>query len=253
MSEIGRPLFFSLEDHIKAVEGLIKSDELMLAMEMCDRVLPSYYRANMPKELRDIKLKLYRRIYDNVEYANDWEEAACTREFGEAQADNGYQFPRLNILEALIKELPTPPWIFEVGMSHGNLPLSLIKHGFKFGYHGVALNSKITEKVKSWISNWQEFPNQTQNKILYCSEVLEHASRMEDVVHSAYKIGVDFDTILLSVPLNTLGGGLEDWNRRLGHVRCLNELEFVDFASKHWPGYQWQLTVAPSMVLVGRK
>jgi hypothetical protein len=76
---------------------------------------------------------------------------------------------------------------------------------------------------------------------------------MEDVLHECKKPGVDFGVIVLSVPYCTLGGGLENWDRRLGHVRTLNADMFARLAQSFFPGYRWELTLAPSMVIVGRK
>lgn len=256
---MGRPLFFSLDAHIQAVESLIKSDEIDMALKLCDMV-PAWYRENYPPELTEIKRTVARQLYDQIEYANDDEEANCTREFGEAQADNGYQFPRLNILEGIINEYCAgeyyAPWIFEVGCSHGNLPLALLKHGIDYWeYKGVGLNWRIVQKVREWVARrWCGKPIKNQPTILYCTEVLEHASRLEDIVITANKECVDWDVILLSVPLGTLGGGLPNWrDRRLGHVRTFTANELFQFANTSWPGYAWEMTLAPSTVIVGRK
>lgn len=258
MNDIGKPLFWSLEEHIKAVIGMIRADEIQIALRMCDEV-PAWYRENRPKELEDIKKTLYQRLYDAIEYSNDPDEANCTREFGESQWTNGYMHPRAEIITQIIQDDKSlkgiDPWIFDLGCSHGNLLLGLLKITRAFSYKGVGLNFKIIEKVKTWASHhWQDHPIQGQKTILYCTEVIEHCMNPMDIVQSAYKPGIDWDVILLSVPLGCLGGGLPDWDtRRLGHVRGWTKKEFSDFASTHWPGYDWTLYVAPSMVLVGRK
>lgn len=249
-----RPLYFDLQAHIACIESLLRSDEIEMALKLCDMV-PAWYRDNYPVELKEIKQTVARQIYDQIEYSNDDEEAECTREFGEAQADNGYQYPRLNLLEKILSELHSA-WIFEIGCSHGNLPLALMKHGSNnWTYKGVGLNWRIVQKVMGWVDQrWSNYPGTEQTKILYCSETLEHASRTEDIVITANKECIDWDVILLSVPLGTLGGGLPNWrDRRLGHVRCFTPREFIAFADKSWPGYRWELTISPSMVLVGRK
>ncbi len=118
------------------------------------------------------------------------------------------------------------------------------------------MNTRIQAKVKGWVDNaWREQKEHKDNPtILYNTEVLEHCMNPMDIVQSAYKVGVEWDYILLSVPLGCLGGGLENWDtRRLGHVRGWTKQEFVEFAQRHWPGYKWQLTVAPSMVLLGER
>lgn len=261
---LGRPLYFSLDAHIACVESLIRSDEIELALRVADMV-PSWYRMpeNYPPELRKIKQAVARQLYDQIEYANDDEEAACSREFGEAQWGTSYMYPRDQIVEKIVREINAGenkiPWIFDLGCSHGNLPLGLIKSRVGFDYKGVGLNYRIVESVREWVENsswgsWHNKPIQKQTTILYCTEVLEHASRLEDVVTTALKECVDWDVILLSVPMHTLGGGLPNYaDRRLGHVRTFNPQELFEFASKSWPGYTWELTLAASMVIVGRR
>ncbi len=255
MNEIGKPIYWDLETHIKSIIQMIRADEIQIALEMIENV-PGYYRDNMPQELIDIKKKLYQNLYDQIEYATDDEEADCTREFGEAQWDNGYMFPRSEIITNLIKSLfPRSPWIFDLGCSHGNLPLGLIKSNQSFTYYGVGMNHRIQQKVKEWVGvHWHEKPVGDQPTILYCTEVLEHMMNPHDLVQSAYKVGVNFDHILLSVPKYTLGGGLENWDsRRLGHVRTWTPKEFLSFADKSFPGYQWQYFDAFSMVILGKR
>lgn len=257
-SEIGKPIYWDLNKHIEAVVQMIRADEIQIALEMIEQV-PAWYRENRPQELEQIRKTLYKNLYDQIEYASDDEEAECTREFGEAQWTNGYMFPRAEIIADIVRKHNKAgdicPWIFDLGCSHGNLPLGLLKEKLGFYYKGVGLNGRIVEKVKEWVGGyWLDQPAEFVPNILYCTEVIEHCMNPMDIVQSAYKVGVNWDYILLSVPLGCLGGGLPDWDtRRLGHVRGWTKQEFVEFAAKHWPGYQWELTVAPSMVLVGKR
>lgn len=258
MSDVGKPLYWSLDEHIKAIIGMIRADELQIALRMCDDV-PGWYRDNYPPELAEIKRKIYEQTYDQIEYATDDEEANCTREFGEAQWDNGYMFPRAQVISGLLDEFKNAkpnyytPWIFDLGCSHGNLPLGLMKAGYRFTYRGAGMNYRIQAKVKEWIGDrWADEPLVSQKKILYCTEVLEHCFNPHDIVHSAYKVGVEWDAIILSVPKYTLYGGLPDWDtRRLGHVRTWTPGEFVRFADESFKGYGWQLFDSDSMVLKG--
>ncbi len=255
MNDIGKPIYWDLETHIKAIIGMIRADEIQIALTMLDSV-PGYYRDNYPLELTEIKKTLYQNLYDQIEYATDDEEADCTREFGEAQWSSGYMYPRAEIITNLIKSLfPRSPWIFDLGCSHGNLPLGLIKSNQSFTYYGVGMNHRIQQKVKGWVGeHWCEAPINDQPTILYCTEVLEHMMNPHDLVQSAYKVGVNFDHILLSVPKYTLGGGLENWDsRRLGHVRTYTPKEFLEFADKSFPGYKWNFYDAFSMVVHGSR
>lgn len=256
---IGRPFYWHLEDHIASIEQMIRADELQIAIRMCDDI-PAWYRMeeNYPKELDALKKNLWRQTYDLNEYCHDDEEAECTREFGEAQWDNGYMYPRAEIISSIVDQLNNmgkTPWIFDLGCSHGNLPLGLIKTNRKFTYLGQATNRRILAKVKAWTSvRWKERPPPESPTILYCTEVIEHCFDTQSVVHSSHKIGVDFDFIVLSVPNCCLGGGLPDWRtRRIGHVRGWTPDEFLSLARSNWRGYKWVENKTPSMVLVGQK
>lgn len=257
MNDLGKPKYFDLSKHIEAIDQMIKADELQIALRMMDDV-PGWYRDNYPPELAQMKAYLYRQTYDQAEYGTDDEEAECTREFGEAQWDNGYMYPRAQVVSELVgaynKENKIP-WIYDLGCSHGNLPLGLIKSAHTFTYLGRGMNWRIEEKVRAWVgSTWANQPTPIQPTILYCTEVLEHMFNPHDLVHSAYKVGVDFDVVILSTPLYTLGGGLPEWrNRRVGHVRTWTPKEFQDFSVKAFPKYNWTYHHSHSMVLVGKR
>ncbi len=255
IKNIGRPLYWNLDPHVYAIEQLIKADELQMALQMLD-MIPGWWRDNYPPQLAEIKKILYRQTYDSIEYATDDEEADCPREMGEAQWDSPYMYPRAEIISNLVKSLfPRAPWIFDLGCSHGNLPLGLIKSGHSFSYCGVGMNHRIIQKLKGWVGeHWQDKPFGDQPTILYNTEVLEHCMNPMDIVHTAHKVGVVWDYILLSVPMYCLGGGLPNWStRRLGHVRNWTPGEFIEFANKHWPNYLWTIYKSASMVLVGVK
>ncbi len=252
---IGRPIYWNLDTHIQAIVQMIRADELQMALQMLEMV-PGWWRDNYPEELTQIKKTLYRQTYDQIEYATDDEEADCTRKMGESQWDSPYMFPRAEIISNLVKSLfPRTPWIFDLGCSHGNLPLGLIKSGHNFTYYGVGMNHRIIKKLEDWVGlHWRDRPGEGQPTILYNTEVLEHCMNPHDIVHSSYKVGVTWDYILLSVPMYCLGGGLPDWDtRRLGHVRNWTPAELSEFANKSWPGYSWTLYKSASMVLVGKK
>lgn len=253
LNDIGKPLFWHLADHVRAVEQMIRADELQIALRMCDDI-PGWYRDNYPKELADIKRKLYERTYSTTEYGTDDEEAEMTREIGEAQWVSEYCYPRAQVLENIIKGSEAVPWVFDLGASHGNCPVGLLSRGLLFQYKGIGINWRIIQKVKEWAKNvWAEKPTVGQPTILFCTEVLEHCQNPQDIVHEAYKVGVEWDWIVISTPKYTLGGGLEDWNRRLGHVRTWTPSELFEFCNKNWRGYKWEILPEFSMVIVGRR
>ncbi len=257
VKNIGKPLYWNLGDHVTAIEQLIKADELQMALQMLDMV-PAWYRTNKPKELADIKNKLYRQCYDIFLYGNDDDEASQTIEICEEQWRGAYCFPRAEIITTEIKRLNADgraPWIFDLSCSHGNLPVGLMKMGVDFNYLGKSMNHRAAKKIETWLGEiWSSVPKEGQEKILVCTEALEHAWRPEDIVLAAHKLGIQFDQIFLSTPLGCLGGGLPNWETRpLGHVRGWNEKEFFEFAENGFPGFTWSLYPAYSMVLHGKK
>lgn len=256
-SDIGRPAFWILEDHIKAIEGMIRADEIIIALEMCDKI-PGYFRENYPPELTALKSQLFKRLYNQFVYSSDDEEAGISREKAEGEITSGYMYPRGEILRAHLDELaklPVVPWIVDLGCSHGHLPMGLQKLGYSFNYLGLGMNYRAVQKIKEWLETgvWQDEPHASQRKILVCFETIEHMYDEGDLERGVKKLGVEFDDIFLSVPYGTLGGGIFDWNRPIGHVRTYTQQDFINLANKVFPGYQWALTVSHSLVLQGSR
>lgn len=252
----GRARFFDLKSHIKTVESLIRSDEIIMALKLCD-MIPAWYRDHYPVELLNLKKLIYKRTSDVITYATDDDEASKERSFGENQWGTSYTHPRDQIITNELKALNEKriiPWIYDLACSHGGLPLGLLKEQVQFKYFGRAMNWRIQEKVKEWCKDvWQERPDPGQTTLLWCSETIEHCSLLSDIVHSVYKEDVVFDQIIFTTPLGTLDGGLFEIDRPLGHVRTFTTKDLIDFASGNFSGYNWTLYKAPSMVIHGKK
>lgn len=258
-SLIGKPFYFDIDTWIQAIEMMICADEIQMALKMCDEFLPGYYRDHTPKELLDIRARLYKQLYDQFDYSSDHDEANFTREEVTAQCLSPYTFPRADILFEDIKKLNSEgmtPWIFEISPSHGWLPVGFADRGLEFDFFGKNMNGPALKKIQDWLPHgyWQEKPSDVQTKILVCFEALEHMMNPHDLTQSAHKVGVEFDRIYLSTPKYTLWGGLPNWkDRRIGHVRTWTPGEFQKFALDSFPGYSWSLYDSPSMVLRGEK
>lgn len=252
---IGRPLYWRLEDHIKAIEGMIRADELQIALKMCDELLPAWYRENPPKELEDIKKKLYQNLYSQFTYASDDEEAGISREKAESEISSGYMYPRADILMAFLRTLEEPPFIVDFGCSHGHLPMSLQKLGFKFNYLGLGMNWRAVQKIKEWLEPgvWAGTPKPNQKTIFVCFETIEHMADENDLARGAMKLGIEFDHIFMSVPYGCLFGGLYEWERPLGHLRGYTKQDFINLATKTFTGYEWKLSISHSLILEGVK
>lgn len=257
-NNLGRPLYWDLQKHIEAVEQMLRADELILGLEMCDKI-PAWYRENYPKELYELKRKLFKNLYDIYTYAADPEEAGWTKEAAELQFGSAYTYPRAEILREIVARYNQQgeiPWICEFSTSHGLLPLGLQREGHKFNFFGKNLNHQALVKLKGWLNEgvWSDSPKDGQAKVFVFCEALEHAMREKDLYDSYMKLGIEFDEILLSVPNGTLGGGLPNWDSRpLGHVRTYNAKEFLRLADEFFPGYSWKLYKSVSLVLHGFK
>lgn len=221
---------------------------------------PAWHRDDpeTQNKLQAIKQTLYERCYDTFEYASDFDEANYSREAAESQFFSSYAYPRGEILLSLINDYNKQgktPWVFELSTSHGLLPLGLAKANAKFTFVAKNLNQAALLKVKDWLSDyWAEQPAPQQPTIFVNTECLEHMYREEDLEQSYYKLGVDFDVIVLSTPYGTLGGGLPDWKeRRLGHVRTYTKKDFIQLADRFFPNRTWELAFSHSQVLTGRK
>lgn len=258
LSNLGRPPYFSLSHYAEAIRQMIVADEIESARWMLDNP-PSWYRANYPKELQEIRNTLNRQCYDIFDYSDDPDERGYTLDGVRAQLDSGYCFPRFNIVDDFVVELNQKmfsPWICELSPSHGPLPIGLMDKQRMFNFYGKNMNHLATSRFKEWLKPniWQEKPLPGQPRVLVIFEVFEHASRPEDVVQAAFKISPEWDYIFLSVPNMCLGGGLPNWsNRRLGHIRTYTPKEFAMFADKSFPGFSWEIGALISIVMSGKK
>lgn len=259
-NNMGRPLFWNLDNHIIAIEQMICADEIQEALRMCDNV-PGWYRDNYPQELTDIKNRIYQQCYDQFDYASDFDEANFKEQQVIDQSFSPYTYPRADILAADLKEwlglasqAALVPWLFEISPSHGWLPVGFAHHKLPFQFCGKNLNQAAMLKIKEWLppGKWSDEPMNGQPKWLINFESLEHMWNPHDLEQASKKVGYQWDRIYLSTPKYTLGSGLSDWKtRRLGHVRTWTPGEFSAFAHKAWPGYEWTLWPAHSMVLRG--
>lgn len=256
---MGRPIHWDENLHARAIIQMIQADEIQEALRMLENP-PAWYRENYPAEFTAIKNKLYQRLYSQIEYASDQEEVdmAQRHDVAVSQWNGEYCFPRAQIITDAVKKANDngmAPFIVDLGCSHGNLPLGLKAAGLRFNYLGLAMNQKVIESLRTAVGNdiWSDWPSEGQEAWLVCTEVLEHCMDPHSLVIDAYKPGLHYAQMFWSVPYGCLGGGLENWDRRLGHVRGWTRKEFSEFVDKHFPGYQQTLYMAHSMVLHGVK
>jgi hypothetical protein len=97
-------------------------------------------------------------------------------------------------------------------------------------------------------------PKEGAFKIFCAFEIIEHLANEWEIYQNYLKFGREADVIMISTPLFTYGGGMDDWrNRPLGHLRTYTPTELVSVCSKMFQGYQWTMTIDDTIVCVGRK
>lgn len=259
---IGKPLFWNLRNHIIAIEQMICSDEIEIALEMFDKI-PAWYREpeNYPTELKRLKKILYENLYDQYQYGSDPDEAGWKREDAEAQWGTIYTYPRAEVLREIVagyNQKSQTPWLCEFSPSHGLLPLGLAKEGHKFHFFGKNLNQPALSKLINWLGPdiWRpDGPLPDQPSVFICCESLEHAAYPKSVYDSLMKLQVKpFDDVVLSVPYGCMSGGLSTWKTRpIGHLRGYSVGDFTKLANDYFPGYRWKLFKSVSMVLHGQR
>lgn len=249
---IGKPKHFNVSKYLECVEMMIRSDEVERALHMLDN-MPSYYRENKPEEALQLKGKLLSQIMTASDYWREpHQELDMLNDFA--------SYPRLDvILDIVKKHEDDSTLIYDIGP--GNFWMIkeiwkkyLHKNDLEYMFDGIAQMSEAPSDV------YDCRYHRAKINIFCAFELIEHLWREEEIVqyyHTAVsKINVTgFDYILLSTPCHTYFGGSDsDWKEtKLGHLRCYSPQEFTMFAAKHWPGYEWQIFKAPSMVLIGKK
>lgn len=251
LTGVGKPHLFNMEIYIAAVEGMIRSDEVAMALYMLDNP-PGYYRENPHPLIVETKRLLLRQLVTPVWYAT--QKAEYDFQFSEGCFD--YSYPRahgtLQEIEAMNKEGIEPTL---VDLAPGNfwLPIGLVKRGAKFKYLPKSLNAVAVEKLKAAYPDIQIATEPCENTIFVAYEIIEHLWNTEEIHQHVIQLPVRPKTIMLSTPMYTFNSPAERWDQAdLGHLRTYTKKEFVEYAMKHWPDYSWALMPEHVMLLIGK-
>lgn len=254
--EVGKPINFDIDLHIKAINQMICADELEIALDMTDKLLPGYYRDHKPKELIELKKDLQKCIFDHYAYIES-ESTICDKDaIANGFAHPAY-FPRSEVIKEHVKKLNDKnitPWIMEIGPGLGCLPLGLQKHGCRFNYLAKSLSQTMIGMLKDYVPTWMERPNQDQNTIFVAYELLEHMHNPDDIRHTFVRANVEFDTLFISTPKYTANNGHQDWRgHALGHLRTWTPTEFIQWGIRNFPEYSFEFVDSGTMILIGNK
>lgn len=270
---LGRPKFFDPDNYLDLVEQMICADELERAFWMLDN-MPGWFRTNVPSRAIELRETLHKLIWNIGSYVGD--EAECYEAslnyqknlhpdqdwdglgLG-AMIDIGFCNPRGKITIDVIRDLNQKgmtPFIWEMGSANFWLPYGLHTKGCKFTYCGSTINQAAMNDHRPRLEAlgvWQDRPTEGQTEIFVCFETIEHLWREADIIHQYHRFGAKADYILMSTPLGTLLGGVNDYHRELGHLRTYTPTDLFQIGSKFWPGFDWSLAEHHMMVLLGTR
>lgn len=249
----GKPAHFDIDHYLDSVEQIICADEIVFALQMLDKV-PGYYREFPVTRMQEIKRKVFRQLMSAIEYSKDPEEdAGFIEKYMGCKLEDMYRhqqhYPKGYIIMELAEKAKAAGFfldIYELAPAHFWVPHGLKGQGYKFNYHYQNLNSqKPTIEIKNDNSG-------ASKKVFICMETLEHLWNEDDIYHGFVKFDIEPEYLILSTPKHTLGGGLPNWDTRpLGHIRTYTKNEFLQWAVRSFPGYDFNLYDAPMMTLLG--
>lgn len=239
----GRPTYFDPDVYLDAVEMMINSDEVNRAFWMLDN-MPAYYRDNVPKRAATMRVQLNEVLFTPVQYKGVY----GTIDLDGAAVVAGWP-SRATIVEEKVRELNKrmiKPNIMELAPGQFWLPTGLKYKGLDFTYEYLSLDNFDHPFEKPW-------PDSAFN-IFIAFELIEHLHCETEIYQNYLKFKKTADIVMLSTPLYTFAGGMDNWStRQLGHLRTYTPKELVDVSNKMFPGYVWGAHIDHVINLVGEK
>lgn len=263
MKTSGEPKHWDVSTHIKAIEQLIESDEVQMALRLIDMV-PGYYRDNPLVDLIELKEKLYSQLWTVFDYMSDDDESAeriekRSKMRPEELIEFHHFHPRAHVIKTLASELNSlgqTPKIFELAPAALWAPFGLANLGKKFQYKPISINKHTPSFYDQFLKKYPAHAmDKSDGPTIFCAfEVIEHLWEPNDIFHIYMREGIKADYVLLSTPKYTLYGGLDGWKTRdLGHLRTYTPHELIRFAGQHWPSFSWEYYEGDMMVIKGKR
>lgn len=235
----GQPTFFNMDVYLSVVGMMINADEPIRALWMLDNV-PAFFRDNPPPQLLDMREKLHRQLWTSVQYSGIYRGVTITPEH------TAQHWPlRAKLLEEEIRDLNSKgiiPNVCELAGGSGWLPAGMKHKELQFSYEHMSLDGVSLEQ------------QECSYNIFVAFELIEHLSDPWDIYRNALKFKRSFNLVVLSTPLYTFEGGMDDWeNRELGHLCTFTPGEFHKIANEMFKGYAWTCALDSTIVLMGKK
>ncbi len=241
---IGELSNWKMDAHLAAARELVRSDDVLLALDLLTSHLPGFYRANPPEEVKNLKNEIMARIVGPDFYAR--EEEKC--DFGGVEDAIGTLRAKLVLEECQkLNRQHKIPCVYDIGPGNFWLPLLLFSEGIGFCYKPITLTSKSRNSFFDTYPYLRGEPDHDDPKVFLCMELIEHLQN-PDEIRSAMLRECDglADIIHLSTPFCSYDGREREMSSALGHLRTYNSSEFVAAAMKLFPEYT--LEYFPSQV-----
>jgi len=248
---IGRPLYFNLDQYLSCVEQMISADEVEKAFWMLNN-LPGWYRDHEPNAVTQLRKHLHKQLFTPIDYAKVNAAHVFQGYSDQEISDFVFSMPRALAVKNLVASLEQPH-IVEYGPGSYFIPYGLRSSGLKFSYFGEGLNIADTHNAAVALQDvWSHRPNKAN--IFVCFEVIEHLHQPAEIYQYSLKHETGFDYICLSTPLYSWNGGNPQWHTSaLGHLRTYTPAEFLAFAIKYWPNYEWRMEKGMEIYLEGKR
>lgn len=240
------------------VEQYITCDEVERAIWLLNNP-PGWYRSNYPPQAKFLQDHLYKQFFTTLDYAeNGTDVVGIFENTPHSLLLENMKSERGSVISDAVEKLNEQgiePFIFELGPGTYWVPQGLRAQGKKFKYFGPSLNPHLQQAAKENLKEyWQEHAIRNQKSIFICFEMIEHLVNPSEIYHHYIKSETNADTVLLSTPMYTFGGGMGEWHKNpLGHLRTYTPDEFSRFAHTHWPQHKWSIQLGNVMCLRGER
>jgi len=237
LTAIGQPRYFSPDLACDVVEQLIDADEVERALLLLDN-MPAFYRDNPTPRMLEIRESLHRQLWTPAQYVGIYSGLKLTDESVMASWALRY-----HLVEKEVERLGPGTHIMELAPGAHILPAGLRLKGLEFTYESMSLDAHTGDRAL-----------EVSGPVIFCAfELIEHSSNEWEIYQNYLKFKRKADVVMLSTPLYTYGGGMNNWREReLGHLRTYTPAEFHKIAAQMFSGYDWDCKTDDTIVLTGR-
>lgn len=247
---------FSVKPFIEAANILLVSDEFERAMNLLDN-LPAYYRDHVPQEIKDFKKHAFSQWMGIKDYVVNPHDMIFDTQRSVHVLNNTLRGQMCRDEVKKYNENNITPHIVDMGPGEFWLAMGLKEVGLKFTYYGYCLQQEQEKRVKEYLGNHWKDQTPDKNVIFNATEIVEHLTNPKyDVLQLFNRLCPHAETVFISTPLYTFGGGNWDWKNAdqkgfLGHLRAYTPREFYKEVVEMFPGYQLEFVPNEIMMIKG--